>query len=211
MTNTDPHITTTITATIQPGPLGADDPRPAFARAVALGGSVISAVRADQLSGATPCEAYDVRDLVGHLVAVLRRIAAVARGESPFSVPQEVTHVADDGWRTAWDAAAHEVQAAWTDDAVLARPLVLPFATLPGAVALAIYTSEVTVHTWALATATGQRPTWDETVVVPALATMQHALAAENRGDGIPFGPVVEVAEDASAIDRLVAWNGRRP
>ena len=199
------------TSSVHPGPAGGADPRPGFAAVVALGGSVISAVRADQLTAPTPCEAYDVRDLTGHLVAVLQRLAAVARGESPFSVPQEVRGVADDGWRAAWDAAAHEVQAAWTDDAVLARPLVLPFATLPGAVALAIYTGEVTVHTWDLATATGQRPAWDATVVERALATMRQALPAEPRGGELPFGAVVPVAEDAPAIDRLVGWLGRRP
>ena len=208
MTNTDPHSTT---ATIHPGPLGAEDPRLAFARAVALGGRVISAVRADQLADPTPCDEFDVRDLLGHLIIVPRRLAAVARGEDALSVPDVLDGIPDGGWLAAWEAAAHDVQAAFVDDAVLARPLVFHFATMPGAVALGVYTSEVTVHTWDLAKATGQHPTWDDAVAVWALATMQRTLVAENRGDGIPFGPVVDVAQDAPAIDRLVAWNGRRP
>ncbi|GAA1511493.1 hypothetical protein [Nocardioides humi] len=36
-------------------------------------------------------------------------------------------------------------------------------------------------------------------------------MPAEPRGGEIPFGPVVPVADDAPAYDRLVAWTGRDP
>ena len=35
---------------------------------------------------------------------------------------------------------------------------------------------------------------------------MRDAVPAEPRGGHVPFGPVVEVAPDAPAIDRLVGW-----
>ena len=205
MTNTDQQPAPAA------APLAATDPRPAFARAVALGGEVISAVRADQFTAPTPCDGFDVHDLLGHLVTVLRRLAAVGRGEDALSVPDVVRGVPDDGWRAAWDAGANEVQDAFADPEVLGRPLVFHFATLPGAVAMGVYLSEVTVHTWDLARATGQRPAWDDTVVLSGLGTMVVALPADQRGGVIPFGPVVPVADDAPAIDRLVAWLGRRP
>ena len=210
-TNTAPVIAPSVVAgSVTPG-LAADDPRLVFAKAVALGGSVIAGVRADQLTGPTPCDRYDVRLLLGHLVSVLRRLAAVARGESPFSVPDETTGVADDGWSDAWLAAAHEVQREWGDAAVLDRLLVLPWAEMPGRVALPIYTSEVTTHTWDLATATGQTPMWDDEVVAVSRAAMAAALPAEMRVEGVPFGAVVPVSADASPIEHLVAWVGRNP
>lgn len=202
-TNTAPTTTTT---------LAADDPRAFFARAVRVGGAVIGAVRPDQLPGRTPCDDYDVRLLCGHLVSVLRRVAAVGRGESPFSVPQETTGVADDGWLDAWTAAAHEVQAVWSDDAVLDTMLTLPWTSLPGRIALSIYVAEVSTHTWDLAAATGQTPAWDDEVASYGLAAMQQAAPAEMpRGGEVPFAAIVEVPADAPAIERLVAWSGRDP
>ncbi|MGY1619576.1 TIGR03086 family metal-binding protein [Geodermatophilus sp. SYSU D00691] len=187
------------------------DPRPAFATATATAVAVLAAVRPDQLAGRTPCPKYDVRALVGHLVSVLRRVAAVGRGEHPFSVPQVTTGVPDDGWGAAARAAADDVLAVWADDALLGRQLVLPFGTFPGAAALATYTGEVTTHTWDVAVATGQTPAWDDDVVARALAAAQRALPADRRGPEVPFGDVVPTAEDAAGIDRLVAWQGRDP
>ena len=77
----------------------------------------------------------------------------------------------------------------WSRPGLLERPTRLPFATLPGAAALAIYTAEVTVHTWDLAVATGQRPRWDDTVVAAALAASKRILPAEGCGPEVPFGP----------------------
>src|SRR3954452_23116270 len=99
------------------------DPRPAFATATATALEVAAAVRPDQLAGPTPCPEYDVRALVGHLVSVLRRVAAVGRGAPPFSVPQVTTDVPDDGWGAAARAAADDVLAVWADDSLLERRL----------------------------------------------------------------------------------------
>src|SRR4051794_33513426 len=104
------------------------DPRPAFATAVATAVDAIGAVRPDQLDGPTPCTKYDVRALLGHLVAVPRRVAAVGRGEPPFSVPQVTTGVPDDGWGAAARAAADDVLAVWAaDPGLLDRELTLPY------------------------------------------------------------------------------------
>ena len=193
------------------GDLTVDDPRRYFAGAVAVAGKVIAGVSPDQFDKPTPCTEFDVRQLTGHLVFVLRRVAAVGRGEDPFSVAPVVEGIADDAWVANWAEAAHDVQTVWSQPGILDRLMRLPFATLPGAVAMAIYTAEVTVHTWDLATATKQVPSWDDEVVAVALNASERALPAEGRGPELPFGPVVAVPSDAPLIDRLVAWNGRRP
>ena len=224
MTTTTPTIPQ---ATIVSDALPPSDPRTIFAKAVALGGDVVAAVRWDQLGDPTPCTEYDVRVLLGHLITVLHRVSALGRGDDPFALPPVL--VADDGWTEAWFDGADEIQAAWSDDAVLTRPMRLPWAELPGAGILAAYTAEVTLHTWDLATATGQRPAWDAQVLEVAYRALSRSLPSEGRAaifaavaakmpahardgrGGAPFGEAVPVPDEAPLIDRLVAWTGRRP
>ena len=198
------------------------DPRAVLDRAIATGGSVIEQVRADQLTAPTPCSEMDVRAMLGHLVAVLDRITALGQGDDPFAVTE--TPAADDDWSDAWTTSAQRAAAAWRDDAVLEQPMALPWIQGSGADVLASYFPELTVHTWDLATATGQQPDWDDTVVAAALAARDF-LPAENRRAlfeeisaamgfdqvAIPFAEPVPIPDDAPAIDHLVAWNGRDP
>ena len=198
------------------------DPRLILDRAIATGGSVIARVRPDQLTAPTPCSEMDVRAMLGHLVGVLDRVAALGQGEDPFTVTE--TRVPDDGWSDAWATSARRAADAWRDDDVLEQPMALPWIEGSGAEVLASYFSELTVHTWDLATATRQQPNWDDTVVTAALAG-RDILPAENRRAlfeeisaamgldevAIPFAEAVPIPDDAPAIDRLVAWNGRDP
>jgi uncharacterized protein (TIGR03086 family) len=198
------------------------DPRPVLDRALATGGAVIAGVRPDQLTAPTPCPEMDVRAMLGHLIGVLDRITALGNDEDPFAVTE--TQVPDADWSDAWVTAGARAAAAWRDDAVLERPISLPWIQGSGAEVLTSYFSELTVHTWDLATATGQQPDWDDAVVTAALEA-RPILPAENRRAvfeeisaamgldevAIPFAEAVPVPVDAPAIDRLVAWNGRDP
>jgi uncharacterized protein (TIGR03086 family) len=219
------HRSTASAVALADGPFGPDDPRMAFAKAVALGTAVIGRVVPDQLANPTPCTEYDVRALLDHLVTVLRRVAALGRGEDPFAAGV-VAGVEGDAHLEEWLAAAHDVQAAWTDDEVLTRTMRLPWAEDSGAAMLVSYLNEVTVHTWDLATATGQRPAWDPDVVSLAFdgirfmpgdnraamfESMRPSMPDALRDFTYPWADAVPVAEDAPLIDRLVAWNGRRP
>ena len=198
------------------------DPRPILDRAIASGAAVIASIRPAQLTTTTPCPEMDVRALLSHLVSVLDRITALANNEDPFSVIE--TNAPDDDWSNAWATAGTRAAAAWRDDAALERPMALPWIQGSGAEVLTSYFSELTVHTWDLAKATGQQPHWDDTVVTAALEA-RPILPAENRRApfaeisaamgldevAMPFAEAVPVSADAPAIDRLVAWNGRDP
>ncbi len=210
MTNTEaPSAAQTAPAQTAPA---MPDPRPAFARAIALAGETIAAVRPEQFDlRVASCPEFDVRELTGHMLFALRRIAAVARGEIDTTDAVVTRGVADDNWVSLWQDAVDQVTAAFADDAVLRRMVALPFATLPGAVAAGIYVSEMTTHTWDLARATGQTPVFDDAVCQLALAVMTVGLPAEGRDDAVPFDTPVPIADDAPMIDRLVGWVGRRP
>ncbi len=199
------------------------DPRPILDRAIATVGAVIAGVRSGQLTDPTPCTDMDVRALLAHLIGVLNRVAALGNGEDPLAVTD--TPVADDRWPDAWRESGRRAADAWSDDAVLEQPMALPWIAGSGAQVLASYFSELTVHTWDLATATGQQPDWDDAVVAAAFDAARQMLPAENRRGlyeeisaargfdevTVPFAEVVPVPDDAPAIDRLVAWNGRDP
>jgi uncharacterized protein (TIGR03086 family) len=167
------------------------------------------------------------RSLLDHIVFVLRRVAAIGRGQDAMAVPPLAEPVADDGWVAAYAAGTRDVQDAWADAAALQRIVTLPWATFPGAAALASYSSELTTHTWDLATAIGVRPQWDEQVLVVSLASIREGLPAEGRialfdaitdqlppgarSMGYPFGEAIAVPDDAPLIDQLVAYTGRQP
>ena len=200
------------------------DPRTTFADATALGTAVIGRVVPTQLTNPTPCDGMDVRALLGHMVTVLRRVAALGRGEDPFGAAVMAPVTGDFG--RAWLAAVAEVEQAWVDDSLLGRTMRLPWAETSGAAMLVSYLNEVTVHTWDLATATGQRPAWDPQIVGLAFdgirflpgegraalfEAMRASMPPEQRDFADPFADAVPVPDGAPLIDRLVAWNGRRP
>lgn len=167
------------------------------------------AVRPEQLAAPTPCPEFDVQGLVRHLAGAADRAVVAARGGSvpelddyPGTPTPEVID--------ALAATASAFGPAWADDATLDQIVELPWATLPARVLVAIYLAEVSTHTWDVATATGQRPAFDAGAAEIALATMRMGLPAANR-DQTPFGDVQPVADDAPAIERLVAWTGRNP
>ncbi len=209
-------MTDTITTT---------DPRVLFHRAVATGEEVVAALTPAQLALPTPCDDFDVRGLLVHLLVVLDRVGALAEGGDPWAI--EVPEVADDAFAATWRDLAAGAENAWRDDDVLDRVITLPWAQQPGRVILLSYVSEVLVHLWDIAQATGQRPQWDDEAVAGALAAMHEMLPAgdrlarfhevvaqmpaDMRPTTPPFAEAVDVPASAPLIDRLVAWNGRRP
>ncbi len=207
-------------------PLPPDDPRRHFAATVKVAAAVMSAIRPEQYPSPTPCADLPVGPLQEHLVMVLRRVAAAGRGEPTSTWPMDAADVAEGDWLDAWRAAAHDAQRAWTDDALLDRPTELPWGVFPGREVLGVYASEVAVHTWDLAVATGIEPEWDARSIEFALDAIHSQLPMADRTPmweatraqlppdypwEDPFGPAVPVAADASTVDRLVAWNGRDP
>lgn len=182
------------------------DLRTLLASALSQGGGVLAAVRPEQYDLPTPCAEMTVRALMDHLVGVAGRIATL--GETGGFGELELPAV--DEWSRAYAAAAGAALEAWANPAALERTITVPWGEMSGARTLATYVSEVLVHTWDLATATGQHVAWDEEVAAASLTTMQAELPAEGR-EHAPFDPVVEVNPDAPAIERLVAWTGRRP
>jgi uncharacterized protein (TIGR03086 family) len=203
------------------------DPRPLLATVITLAGQTIAAVRPEQHANPTPCGSYNVHDLLGHLMGAVDRLAVVGRGvENPFAHPEEF-FPADGDWVAMWHTFAAEATEAWLDDAALIRPTMLPWAAESGDLALRSYIAEFSVHTWDLATATGQTPEWDADVLAMSVDVMRQILPAvgrremfdairatmppEMQGEPDPYDAAIEVSDAAPLIDQLVAHVGRTP
>ena len=188
------------------------DPREIHQRAVAQTESIVAAVTPAQFGLPTPCDQYDVRALLSHIVGGLNRIALVGEGADALAIPARADGVPDDGWLAAYQAAAARTRAAWADDAKLGALFEVPWGKVPGRIAISGYVQEITVHGWDLAKATGQPTELDPEIASWVLAVAQRILPPEPRGgEEIPFGPVVPVPPGAGVYARLAAWLGRQP
>jgi uncharacterized protein (TIGR03086 family) len=162
---------------------------------------VAHTVAPDAWSAPTPCDEWTARDIVEHVIGfhefLLLRPLGV-RADRPRDDPA-----------ARWDATAHALFAALEPDGALDRATELPGGghssprTMLGAL-----TTDVIVHAWDLAVATGTAPELDGALVDEALAAT--TSAGLNRDAGT-VGPEVAIAADATALDKLVAFYGRAP
>jgi uncharacterized protein (TIGR03086 family) len=189
------------------------DPRPLHRRAIAQTETAVAAVSPSQLGLPTPCDEYDVRALLSHITGGLTRAALVGEGDpDALARPAAASGVPDDGWPTAYRAAADRATAAWADDAKLDTLFEVPWGKVPGRFVIAGYIQETLAHGWDLAKATGQETERDPELALWSLATAKRILPPDIRGaEGVPFGPVVEVPADAAPYAQLAAWLGRQP
>jgi len=170
--------------------------------AIVQAGDLVARVTAEQWSSATPCEGWDVRTLVSHLVTGNRLFTAALRGEQPAQLS------ADDDPVAAFGDSGSELLTAFASPGALQRVVHVPFGTVPGEVALHLRITEILVHGWDIARATGQHAEFDEAVAVQELEFSSGALGAippERR----PFGSPQQPPADASALERLAALLGR--
>ena len=206
------HLTLITLADLDTGGYGADDPRVSMANSIRHGDAVFAALRPDALTKPTPCPDYDTRAMAGHLVAVVRRFAAIAEGVAWEDTPLVVDGIADDAWVTEWQAATNQLRRVFSDESRMDQVLRLPFGDVPAPIAMSIYATEVLTHTWDLSTGLGVAVDWDNSLAEELLPGIQMGLPDEGRElVEMPFSPVVPTASDAPAIERLVAWMGRQP
>jgi uncharacterized protein (TIGR03086 family) len=172
---------------------------------------VLANVNDEQLSASTPCEKLRLDELIAHVGGLALAFTAAARKDfGPLTdTPPEFGGGLDDDWRTAYPARLAELARAFGEPAAWEGMTRAGGVDFPGDVAGMVALTEVVIHGWDLARATGQRYDVDAATVD---AVMPHvsATAAEGPTEGL-FGPAVTVAEDAPAVDRMVALTGRDP
>lgn len=174
---------------------------------------LVSGVPDAGLAGPTPCPAYAVGDLLGHLAGLAVAFRDAARkdlGPTTDTPPGTAAPRLPADWRERLPKVLDDLAEAWRDPAAWTGMTRAGGVDLPGAVAAAVAADELVVHGWDLARATGQE-------YVPDAAALQAShgflrAAAEQAGDGEGvFGPVVPVPDDAPLLDRTLGLSGRDP
>ena len=170
---------------------------------------VISQIDPGQYDQPTPCTEWNVGQVINHMIGALAMFRDVAaHGEvDPALFSQDL--IGDDAVKsllTAGDAAV----TGWAAPGKMDGMAKLPFGEFPAVFALQLPAMDMLVHSWDLATATGQQVNWNPDLVEDTRGFCEATFtSAEFRGDD--FAPPVMVADDADELSKLVAFMGRTP
>ncbi|MDV3123884.1 TIGR03086 family metal-binding protein [Mycobacterium sp. 21AC1] len=163
---------------------------------------VLQDIDVDDLAKQTPCREFDVAGLTDHLMNSITLIGTAAGGEIPerdrdAPVAEQVA------------AAAAPAVAAWQRRGLDGT---VPFGPgeAPAAMMARILSLEFLVHAWDYAAATGQTvdvPDQQPEIVLGWVRSIITPAGRERAG----FDDPIELPDDAPALDRLLAFTGRRP
>jgi uncharacterized protein (TIGR03086 family) len=157
-------------------------------------------------SNPAPCEGWDARDIVRHLVEwvppLMNTGAAI---ELPSGPSVDVDPLG------AWVVLSDGIQAVLDDPELVSRTFSHPQAgdhPLDQAIAMFVL-GDVLLHTWDLARATGQ----DERLDPEEVAAMYEGIlpADEMLRQSGQYGARVDVPDDADTQTKLIAFVGRQP
>jgi uncharacterized protein (TIGR03086 family) len=173
--------------------------------------SLLKTVTDEQLDSPTPCEKLSLRDLVGHVGGLASAFTAAARkdfGPLTDTPPVEGAPL-DEDWRTAYPERLAELVKAWREPAAWEGMTRAGGVDFPGDVGGIVALTEVVIHGWDVAVATGQD--YDvEPATLEAVLPQLTATAEQGPVEGL-FGPAVPIADDAPLLDRVIALSGREP
>jgi uncharacterized protein (TIGR03086 family) len=182
------------------------DPIERIERATAYAGEKMNAVTSEDLAKPTPCSEFDMRALLNHMLGGLQMLSVAAAGGKP-PMPEGDQFGASPAEDYAERRSA--LLSAVRSEGALDRDWELPFGTIPGGTMASIAFMEHLTHGWDVARATGQDGTIPADLVAECMDVVV-PMDAMLRMPGV-CGPPVEVADDAPAQDKLVAFLGRQP
>jgi uncharacterized protein (TIGR03086 family) len=153
---------------------------------------------ADDLNAKTPCEEWDLRTLLDHMLETQQYFVASAQGRDaspPSPTPPALISGEPAGdFRAARDALLD----AYADDAVLEK----------GAMGLGVAFSDLLIHGWDVARASGLDATMPTGLAQAAYDTIHGKFTDEQRKN--LFKPEIPVAADADPQTKLLAYAGRK-
>ena len=173
---------------------------------------VTDGIEEDQLEATTPCE-VDVSRLLAHvlgLVVAFRDAAYKMTGPTTSAPPDLASGQLASDWRQQLPVVLDELVQAWRDPEAWTGDTKAGGVELPGAAAGAFANSELTLHGWDLAVATGQPYAPPQANLEAAWELVARTPDDERARAGL-FGPVVPVPADAPLLDRVLGGAGRDP
>lgn len=156
----------------------------------------VAAEIGDRWDAATPCEGWTVRELVDHTMHWQ------AQGGQLFGAG---TTPGDE-----WAVIEPALSAALDDPANLEGNAPEAMGGMPKHQMVGFVIGDLLIHSWDLAQALGVDDTLPAEAVEATMLGLERVPEQMLRGETM-FGAPIEVAEDASAQDKLLAFTGRRP
>ena len=169
----------------------------------------VAGVAADQWGLDTPCEGWDVRTVVNHVVTGNYWAGALGRGRTIEEVGDRLDgDVLGDDPLAEYEASAGDADASFRAPGAMDAPCAVSYGPVPGSVYCGHRLLDVLIHGWDIATATGQDAVLDAELVEACWVI----VAAERdmfTGSGM-FGTEQEVGPGADRQTALLAVLGRR-
>ena len=163
---------------------------------------VLHPIARDELSKSTPCSEYDVMQLTDHLLNSITLLGGAAGAELP-------ERDSDDSVERQIVGAARPALDAWHRRG-LNDTVTIGTNEIPATFAVSILSVEFLVHGWDYATATTHRIDVAESLADYVLGLAHKVITPQGRATA-GFDDPVAVPDDASALDRLIAFTGRDP
>ena len=154
---------------------------------------------AKKLDAGTPCDKWDVRTLLNHVIDTQQYFTSTARGQDASPPAPDPPDLVGNDPVAAFDTATRETYEAFSAPGVIEK-------TGPS---LGVAFSDLLLHGWDLARAAGQDDTMP-TGLPEAAYELIHGKFTDEQRKGL-FKPEVSVGADASPQDRLLAYTGRNP
>jgi uncharacterized protein (TIGR03086 family) len=172
-------------------------------------GTVMAGVDEQRLPAATPCDDYTVHQLMNHIVGWAQVFEAGCNGRTVEGDPS--AYVCGPDAADAFARTASGIVTGWTELGFDREVAISSGAMMPATMVFNMTVMEYLTHGWDLASATGQANPYSEAEAAEVLARARVTLPPEYQGEGMAFGAVVPVADDAPAIDQLIGFLGRDP
>jgi uncharacterized protein (TIGR03086 family) len=178
-------------------------------RALDVTGGVVAGIARAQWEAPTPCEGWDVRALLNHVVSGNLWAAELGAGATIEEVGDRLDgDVLKDDALGAYEESARLAGATFEAPGALDAPCAVSYGPIPGSVYCGHRFIDVFIHGWDLAVATAQDTTLDPELVAAAYELLQ-GQADMVRASGA-FGTDLSTPADAGAQQRLLAFIGRK-
>ncbi len=164
---------------------------------------VLTGVRPEHLTESTPCQKWNLQDLLEHMIGVVAGLGATAAGKpgGEFKLGPDPAGQ----FRDAADAAL----AAWSAPGVMDRIMEAGPGPMPGSVLAGVNLLDTTTHAWDVAVAIGRPAALPDDLADEALKQARMIISPEIRPGR--FEAEVTAPPNATVTELLVAYLGRNP
>jgi uncharacterized protein (TIGR03086 family) len=170
----------------------------------------VAGVGDDQWDLPTPCDGWDVRDLVNHIVAGNLWAAQLGCGRTIADVGSDLDgDVLGSDPVVAYDLSAESAATAFEMQGALDAPCAVSYGPVPGSVYAGHRLIDVLIHGWDVASATGQPTRIDPSLIEACWQVVRPQLSLL-QGSGA-FGVETTASADSDPQASLLMALGRHP